>query len=57
MNFVLSEVYEISGVKKMDIEWERYIYTLPKTGARIERIREVVMNDSDLEFMELSRRY
>lgn len=38
-----------------DLEWERFMYTLPKSGARVEVIREIVMNDEDLEFMELSR--
>jgi hypothetical protein len=38
-----------------DLEWERFMYTLPKSGATVEVIREIVMNDEDLEFMELSR--
>ena len=38
-----------------NIEWERYRYTLPKTGAEVEIVREIVMNDPDLEFMDLSK--
>ena len=38
-----------------DLEWERYIYCLPKSGARVERIREIVMNDHDLDFMDLAK--
>lgn len=38
-----------------NIEWERYIYTLPKSKARVEIIRELVMNDEDLDHMDLSR--
>ncbi|MBW2968198.1 hypothetical protein KY362_06960 [Candidatus Woesearchaeota archaeon] len=41
------------GAFKPDIEWERYVYTLPKTGARVERIREIVMNPDDAEFMDM----
>jgi hypothetical protein len=37
------------------IEWERYRYTLPKSKAQVEVIREIVMNDNDLEYMDLSR--
>ncbi len=38
-----------------DIEWERYRYTLPESKAQVEIIREIVMNDEDLEYMEISR--
>ncbi|MBW2996779.1 hypothetical protein KY349_00390 [Candidatus Woesearchaeota archaeon] len=38
-----------------DIEWERYRYTLPKSKAQVEIIREIVMNDYDLDPMDLSR--
>ena len=37
------------------IEWERYMYVLPKSKARVEIIREIVMNDEDLDYMDLSR--
>ena len=39
----------------MNLEWERYRYTLPRTGAQVEIIREIVMNDEDLDYMELGR--
>ena len=39
----------------INIEWERYRYRLPKTGAEIEIVREIVMNDEDLDSMELSK--
>lgn len=31
------------------------MYTLPKSKARVEIIREIVMNDEDLYHMDLSR--
>jgi hypothetical protein len=37
------------------IEWERFRYTLPKSKAQVEIVREIVMNDGDLDHMELSR--
>lgn len=42
------------GTFKPDICWERYKYRLPKSKAEVEVIREIVMNDDDMEFMELS---
>jgi hypothetical protein len=39
-----------------NLEWERYRYRLPKSGAEVEIIREIVMNDDDLNFMDLSRK-
>ena len=38
----------------LDIEWERYKFTLPKSGADVEIIREIVLNDQDADFMEVS---
>lgn len=40
---------------KPDIEWERYQWTLPKSKARVEIVREIVMNNDDLEYMDLAR--
>jgi hypothetical protein len=42
------------GTFSPSIEWERYRYTLPKSKAEVEIIREIVMNNEDLEHMELS---
>lgn len=36
------------------IAWERYKFTLPKSKAQVEIIREIVMNDTDLDHMDLS---
>ena len=41
--------------KILDLEWERYRFKLPKSGAEVEIIREFVMNDDDLEYMDMSR--
>ncbi|MBN1543872.1 hypothetical protein JW898_00240 [Candidatus Woesearchaeota archaeon] len=43
------------GTFRPNLEWERFRYTLPKSKAQVEIIREIVMNDEDLEFMEMSR--
>jgi|GEM_PF-4860032 len=43
------------GTLGPDIEWERYRYTLPQSKAQVEIIREIVMNDNDLDFMEISK--
>jgi hypothetical protein len=43
------------GIFRPSIEWERYRYTLPKSKAQVEIVREIVMNDEDTEYMELSR--
>ncbi len=42
------------GIFKPTIEWERYRYTLPKSKARVEIVREIVMNDDDLDYMDMS---
>jgi len=46
------------GVSRMNngmpsIEWERYRYTLPKSKAEVEIIREIVMNNDDLDHMDM----
>jgi len=43
------------GSFRPNIEWERYKYTLPKSKAQVEIVREIVMNDDDLDPMDLSR--
>ena len=40
-------------MRRPDIEWQRFRWTLPKSKAEVELIREIVMNNDDSEFMEL----
>lgn len=37
-----------------NIERDRYIYRLPRSKARVEIIREIVLNDSDSDYMDVS---
>ncbi|MBW2964237.1 hypothetical protein KY363_02150 [Candidatus Woesearchaeota archaeon] len=41
------------GTFSPSIEWERYRYTLPKSKAQVEIVREIVMNNGDLEHMDM----
>ena len=44
----------MKGYFNPTIEWERYKFTLPKSKAPVEIIREIVMNATDLDHMDLS---
>ena len=43
-------------MKEPNIEWERFRFKLPKSGADVEIIREFVFDsDDDADYMEVSR--
>ena len=48
-------MYIHKDVFRPSIEWERYRFTLPHSKAQVEIIREIVMNDDDLDCMELAK--
>jgi hypothetical protein len=48
-------MYIHKGMFRPSIEWERFKYSLPKSKAQVEIVREIIMNDDDLDNMELSR--
>jgi len=38
-----------------NIEWERFRFKLPKSGADVEIIREYVYGDREEDYMDVSR--
>ena len=38
-----------------NLEWERYRFKLPKSGAEVEIIGEIVMGDEDMDYMDITK--